>query len=354
MQTLRQRVYQVFHEPDPADPITLVDNVLVPVLIAIDVAALILESFDAIGLPYATSFRLIERFIITLFTLEYALRLWSCVESPAFSEPVRGRWRYMATGFALVDLAAFLPFYVLNLVPTDLAVIVGPFFRLLRLLKLTRYSDSTQIFFRVLRDKRDELLTTLFVVMTLLVIASSLMYYVEREAQPQEFSSIPAAMWWGVITLTTVGYGDVHPITPLGKFLSAILAFLGIGVFALPARDIASAFSAEMQRRAVLLGASTSLSSRLDPPFTDIEIPHGTELQKDVEAAADLMRLCVAAAKRKLGDQFENEEMVRDLAIALFQQTHQLHYSSLESQAIASEAIAPDVIASDLSDGEPG
>lgn len=323
MPSLRQRLYQIFNTSDPTDPMTLVDNYLVPGLVAIDVAALILESFDELGQPYASSFRWIEIVVVGLFTLEYGLRLWCCVENPSYSDPLRGRWRYLSTSFALVDLAAILPFYALNLMPLDWAEMVGPFFRLLRLLKLTRYSESTQIFFRVLRDKRDELLTTLFVVMTLLVIASSLMYFIEREAQPEEFSSIPAAMWWGVITLTTVGYGDVYPITILGKFLSAILAFLGIGIFALPARDIATAFSEEMQQRSRTersLGAQLPESHTLKPPLEQsLEQP----LEQQVEAAAELMQLCVEAVQRRLGDRFEDEAIVRDLAIALFQATAQ-------------------------------
>ncbi len=327
--SLRQRTHQIFHAPDRDDPITMIDNYGVPTLIAIDVAALILESFDYLGQTYASVFRATEVVVVVLFTLEYLLRLWSCVEDPAYAEPVRGRLRYMASGLAVVDLLAFLPFYALALLPVEWAAIAGPFCRLLRLLKLTRYSDSTQIFLRVLREKRDELLTTLFVVMTLLVIASSLMYFVEREAQPNEFSSIPAAMWWGVITLTTVGYGDVYPITALGKLLSAILAFLGIGVFALPARDIAVAFSEEMRRRREIdknlakkpvSGFSKQTSHLSDAALVSTEAAT-TLPEAEVEAAADLMQLCVAAAKRKLGDEFESEAVVRDLAIALFQET---------------------------------
>jgi voltage-gated potassium channel len=314
LQQLRQRIYQVFYAPDPADPITLVDNYFVPLLIAIDVAALLLESFDALGQQYANAFRFAERVVVGLFTLEYGLRLWSAVEDPRYAEPLRGRLRYMGTSFALVDLVAFLPFLALNLLPLDWAAIAGPFFRLLRLLKLIRYSESTRIFFRVLRDKRDELLTTLFVVMTLLVITSSLMYFIEREAQPQAFSSIPAAMWWGVITLTTVGYGDVYPITPLGKLLSSMLAFLGIGIFALPAWDLAMAFSEEM--RAKKMQVRGNGDRRGVSPFRLT-----ADAAAEVEAAADLMQLCVAAAQRKLGGEFEHEDVVRDLAIALFQET---------------------------------
>ncbi len=327
--TLRQRIHQIFYAPDPNNPITLVDNYGVPMLIAIDVAALILESFSVLEQTYARWFDWTELVVVGVFALEYLLRLWSCVEQPNYEQPLRGRLRYAATVPALVDLAAFMPFLALNVLPGEWVAIAGPFFRLLRLLKLTRYSESTQIFFRVLRDKRDELLTTLFVVMTLLVIASSLMFFIEREAQPQEFSSIPAAMWWGIITLTTVGYGDVYPITPLGKVLSSLLAFLGIGVFALPARDLATAFSEEMrerrERKIASANGETSDATKTSVLLLEQENVAGADreelLEAEVEAAADLMRLCVAAAKRKLGDEFESEAVVRDLAIALFQET---------------------------------
>jgi len=317
--TLRQRTYQIFFAPEASKPLTLIDNYGVPALVAIDVAALILESFEHLGQTYASAFRFAEVIVVGVFALEHGLRLWCCVEDPRYAASALGRLRYSGTALALVDLAAFLPFFALSVLPEEWAAIAGPFFRLFRLLKLTRYSESTQIFFRVLRDKRDELLTTLFVVMTLLVIASSLMYFIERQAQPQEFSSIPAAMWWGVITLTTVGYGDVHPITPLGKFLSAILAFLGIGVFALPARDLAAAFSNEMRARRWGKGDSSgeAMGAIAGPHFKPL---HNNAAE--VEAAADLMQLCVVAAKQKLGDEFEREELVRDLAIALFQQLH--------------------------------
>jgi len=116
-------------------------------------------------------------------------------------------------------------------------------FRLFRVLKLARYSESIQTFVDVIRLKKEELMLMFFAILILLVISSSLMYNAEHEAQPEAFSSIPAAMWWGIVTLATVGYGDVYPITPWGKFIGSIVVILGIGLFALPTGVLASGFS---------------------------------------------------------------------------------------------------------------
>ena len=142
-----------------------------------------------------------------------------------------------------------MPFY-LTLV-FDLRILrLIRLFRLLRLLKMLRYSESLRIFTDVYRMKKSELAMVFMVILFLLVIASALIFHVEQEAQPEAFSSIPAAMWWGGATLTTVGYGDIYPITPLGKFLGAIIALLGIGLFALPAAILGSGFVGALRRKA--------------------------------------------------------------------------------------------------------
>src|SRR5688572_7999302 len=146
---------------------------------------------------------------------------------------------------AIVDLLAVAPFY-LAFIHLDLRVLRA--LRLFRVLKLTRYSRSLQMLASVLRAKRGELAVTLFAIVLALLMASSLIYYVERDHQPDKFESIPAAMWWGVATLSTVGYGDVYPITALGKLIGALVALLGIGLFALPAGILGSGFIEEIQR----------------------------------------------------------------------------------------------------------
>ena len=184
-----------------------------------------------------------------VFSGEYLLRIWSCVEDQEFSKPLTGRLKFSFTALAIVDLLAILPFYLPMILPLDLRLIRGiRLFRLFRLFKMGRYSQSLRTVGAVLKSQREELMITVFAVLMLLVISSSILYFVEHEAQPDAFSSIPHSMWWAVATLTTVGYGDIYPITSLGKFLGAIIAFLGIGIFALPAGILASGFSEVIQK----------------------------------------------------------------------------------------------------------
>jgi len=188
-----------------------------------------------------------------LFSAEYLLRLWSCTVNPAHAAPLRGRFRFALTPLLLIDLLAILPFYFSLLAPLlalDLRFLRAVrLFRLFRLAKLARYSLALRTFGRVLSSKKEELLSTLFILFLLLFLASSLMYFAENKAQPEKFSSIPTALWWGVATLTTVGYGDVVPVTALGRFLASMIAILGIGMFALPTGILGAAFVEEMQTR---------------------------------------------------------------------------------------------------------
>lgn len=158
----------------------------------------------------------------------------------------------MLTPLAMIDLFAILPFYLPMIIPLDLRFIRAVrLFRLFRLFKIGRYSKALSLLKKVLKDKKEELILIIFVVFLLLIIFSSLMYFIEKEAQPEAFSSIPEAMWWGIITLTTVGYGDVYPITPLGKILGALIAFLGIGMFALPAGILGSGLVEVVRKKEV-------------------------------------------------------------------------------------------------------
>jgi len=212
-------------------------------LIFLNVAAVVLETVDWINLRYAVLFNAFEIFSVAVFTVEYTLRVWSCTANPDFKDPVGGRLRFMVTPLALIDLMAVLPFYM-PFVFADLRVMRAMrLFRLFRVLKLARYSDSLKTFVDVLRLKKEGLLLMFFAIMILLVVSSSLMYDVEHEAQPDAFSSIPAAMWWGIVTLATVGYGDVYPVTPWGKLIGSIVVILGIGLFALPTGVLASGFA---------------------------------------------------------------------------------------------------------------
>ena len=182
--------------------------------------------------------------------MEYVLRLLVCPFDPRYSSPVRGRVRYVFSYLAVIDLLAILPFYLPVLIPFDLRFLrIVRLFRLIRLFKLSRYSRAMTAIGVVLRNKRGELAIVIIVVFVFLLLSSAIMYEVEHEAQPNAFPNIPSAMWWGVVTLTTVGYGDIYPITPLGKFIGAVIALLGIGLFALPAGIIASGFTEEIHSK---------------------------------------------------------------------------------------------------------
>lgn len=211
---------------------------------------MILETVQSFSVQYAAYFAAFEIFSVVVFTVEYALRLWTCTISEQFRKPLRGRLRFAATPLVLVDLLAILPFYLPMLIGLDLRFIRSVrLFRIFRMLKMGRYSESLKTLLRVLKLKKEDLLITVFIVLFLLVIASSLMYFIEKDVQPEAFSSIPATMWWGIATLTTVGYGDLYPITAVGKVLGSLISVLGIGLFALPTGILASGFAAEMQRQ---------------------------------------------------------------------------------------------------------
>lgn len=241
----RRRVYEIVQVAAPGDSASRIFDLTILTLIVLNVCAIIAETIQPLYLRYASFFRGFETLSVAVFTLEYALRLWACVSSPDFSRPVVGRLRFAVTSMAVVDLLAILPFY-LPFFGLDLRFIrIVRLLRFFRVAKLARYLSALGTLRLVLKAKKQELLICVSLGAILLVLTSSLMYYVE----PTRFASIPGAMWWGVATLTTVGYGDTVPITPLGKLLGGVVAILGIGMFALPTAILGGGFVEELQKR---------------------------------------------------------------------------------------------------------
>jgi voltage-gated potassium channel len=253
IQDLKDKAYRILEKAVPGDELyeySRAFDKFILTLIVLNVAAVILETVQTLSLRYGRELRAFEVVSVTVFSIEYLLRVWACTSDPRYRRPLRGRLKFVLSPMALVDLAAILPFYVPMVVRIDLRFIRAlRLFRLFRLLKVGRYSDSVRSIGAVLRSKKEELVITVFVVSILLTVSASVMYFVENQAQPDQFSSIPASMWWGMATLTTVGYGDVYPVTPLGKAFAAIIAMLGIGMFALPAGIFASGFEEEIKKR---------------------------------------------------------------------------------------------------------
>lgn len=248
--SFRRRIYEILEKASAGDLISKSFDIFIMTLISLNVIATVLETVNALSSRATSFFRFFEIFSVSIFTIEYALRLWSCTADPDFEARIRGRLRFARTPMAIIDLLAIAPFYLPAIIPLDLRFIRAVrLLRLFRLFKLGRYSEAMQTLGDIVRAKREELLITGFVVLILLILTSSLMYFIECEVQPEAFSSIPMAMWWGVATLTTVGYGDICPITPIGRFLGALIALLGIGMFALPTAILGAGFMEEMQKR---------------------------------------------------------------------------------------------------------
>jgi voltage-gated potassium channel len=217
-------------------------NVLIFALIVLNVLATVAGTVESVQAQFGSFLRTFELVSVIVFTVEYVLRLWACIEDEAYEGAISGRIDFAWSLPALVDLAAILPFYLT--LGLDLRVVrVLRLFRIFRLAKAARYFPALRLFGQVFREKREEIVISLAALAMLLVMTSSLIYYAERGVQPDVFGSIPEAFWWSVITVTTVGYGDAYPVTMFGKFLGGLVALLGTGIGAIPAGLLASGFS---------------------------------------------------------------------------------------------------------------
>lgn len=229
-------------------------------VIILNVAAVMLESVQSINASWGRVLHNFDVASVIIFTLEYLLRLWSSpaaawVEGPdaahdgiAAVSPTRARLRYVFSFFGIIDLLAIAPFYLQAFFVSDLRIVRAlRLLRLERLFLLGRYSKGLHMLGRAVKRTKHELYASFAVIAMMLLITSSIVYFIEHETQPDKFSNIPESLWWGVITLTSVGYGDVYPMTPLGKLFGGIISLLGLGLAALPSGLIASGFVQEFK-----------------------------------------------------------------------------------------------------------
>ncbi|HOX08684.1 MAG TPA: ion transporter [Planctomycetota bacterium] len=278
MPGLRRRTYEVLDMAVPGDRSGVLVNGLLMALIVLNVAAFIAGTVRSVEARFGAELWAFEVLSVAVFSAEYLLRLWSCVEDPRYSRPVLGRLRWAGSFMALVDLASVLPFYISFLGlegRLDARVVrVVRLLRIFRIAKLGRYSTALQTLARVARAKRAELVATISLIVLLLVIASSAIYFAEKDVPQTQFTSIPASMWWAIVTLATVGYGDVVPMTVAGRIIGGFVAILGIGLFALPTGILGSGFMEDIQRRR----AEEAERAKAAPPAV---CPHcGKELPK--------------------------------------------------------------------------
>ena len=269
--SLRTRLYHVLEADLPGDRLAAVVRVGLGALIVVNVAAVVLETVPGLRGWSPELFATIETASVAIFTVEYLLRMWAACEDPRYSAPLSGRLRWALSVPALIDLAAILPSW-LPATAFDLrSVRLLRLVRIVRVAKLGRYSRAIQTLQDVVRAKAADLGSLLFVLLMLLVVASTLMFFFEHEAQPGVFSSIPATMWWGIVTLTTVGYGDMTPQTDPGRVLGAVIAIMGIGMFALPAGLLGAAFVGELERSKAAQAAAAACPPLAAP---DARCPH--------------------------------------------------------------------------------
>jgi voltage-gated potassium channel len=222
---------------------------LLILLVLVSVASIVLETVPDYALHYGAWFRAVEQVVVAIFTIEFGLRVW-CAPDQANSAALRpwtARLAFAWTLPAIVDVVSILPAYVGWLWGANLKIFL--LLRLIRFFKLARYSPGMRSLAMVLQAERRALLASAVILLGFVLLSASAMYSAEHEAQPDKLGSIPAAMWWAIVTLTTVGYGDVYPVTVLGRLVASVTMVFGLMTLALPVGIVATAFAEEIHRR---------------------------------------------------------------------------------------------------------
>ncbi len=245
---LRLRTFEILEEARRDDPLSRFVDLALIGLITVNLVAVVLESVPSLSTEYHALFFAIEGVSLVVFTVEYAARIWSATDHPLRPRRNLPPWLgYMMSGPGLIDLLAVVPFWVTLFSGADLRVLVV--FRIVRFLKLARYSPAMRSLLDALHAERRALYGCIIILLGATVLAASVMHVVEGAAQPDKFGTVPDAMWWAIVTLTTTGYGDVVPITPLGRVVGGLTVLIGILMLALPVGIVATAFANEIHRR---------------------------------------------------------------------------------------------------------
>jgi voltage-gated potassium channel len=250
MKRLKKWVYETVMEPPPGYVLGDVVTSAILALIAFNVVVGMFETVEDLSLSYPGFFYWVEYVSVMVFTVEYVLRVWVCTEDPRYQGGVRGRLKYMLSPMAMVDLLAIAPFYLTAFLALDLRFVrVLRLFRLLRLFRASGLTESIDDLVQVVKLKQKELGVSTALLLLVVVLSGNLMFIVEHGEPETTFTSVPAALWWGMMTITTIGYGDMYPITPLGKLIGSVVGFLGICVFALPVGILGAGFTSYVEQQ---------------------------------------------------------------------------------------------------------
>ncbi len=241
---LKRRIYEILEVADSKDHISRIFDLILLILIIINVVLSVLDTVERLSSSYHHFFLLVEKISVIVFSFEYLLRIWTITLRPEFKRPFLGRLKYSFTFLSIVDLVAIAPYYIPMIVNVDLRFIrILRLTRIFRLLKLERYIRSLEIIGQAIKIKKSEIAITFFLLSLTILISASIVYVFEVNAQPEKFTSIPYSIWWSISAITSVGYGDVYPVTPLGQFFGSITALCGVALIALPAAIFTSGFN---------------------------------------------------------------------------------------------------------------
>ena len=246
---IKRRIFEIISRAENGDQMSRIFDVSIMALIILSILSIILQSFETLATRYESVFYYSEAFTVVVFSIEYLLRIWTA--DLLFPEEKHPRLRYALSFMAIIDLIAVLPFY-LPFFAADLRFLrmvrLLRLFRLLRVFKLGRYFDALQIIVRVLRESAAQLVISVVLCMFVMLFSAIVMYTVENPVQPEQFPNVIASLWWAICTLTTVGYGDVYPVTTIGRFFASVISLVGIGIIAIPTGIIAGGFSNVIER----------------------------------------------------------------------------------------------------------
>ena len=288
-ENIKKRTSELLSKANITDkPSQYVDTALF-ILILLNITAVCLESIQSVGNKYQKSFYYFEMFSVFIFGIEYLLRVWSAPtrEDLGESSSFIKRLKYIFSFTGLVDFIAIIPSIITYFGGLDLRWL--RVLRLLRLLKISNYSSAIEDFFSAIMADWRSFSAALYLVLVALFLSSALMYIAENESQPDKFSSIPETMWWSLITLTTVGYGDVSPITPFGKIIGAFTAIMGVCTVALLTGIVASAFANQRAQRTAILEAEINQALR-DGVISDMEAKKIEKLRKELNLSPEHSR----------------------------------------------------------------
>ena len=297
--TLKQRVFRLIDDDNVAD--LKINSLLgsgIMALIILSIIAVILESDANLSNSYHSIFLYFEIFAVIVFTLEYLARIYTASLEYKDVSGARAVWKYVTSPMAIIDFLAILPFYIelgiliytqINGIDSGAGMLDLRFIRVLRLMrllrifKLNRYNSSMQMIGDVIKEEKEKLFITIFITGILLVLSSAIIFTVEHDQQPEQFPNIYASMWWAIATLTTVGYGDVYPVTALGKMLAGVIALLGIGLVALPTGILSGSFvqaiKKQKEEEAALKNPNASAGSSNEPIMDSYCPKCGTGIQ---------------------------------------------------------------------------